>query len=314
MHKQAMVWVTGLALLAGLTRLGTAAEPDKLLPADSNAIISLNVQQLMSSPFGKKFLVEQFKELISGTPEVMDLLKLADVDPVKDLERINVGINTNSIEDATMIIRGKFAMDKVNAVMKKIAEKEADKMAVVKIGNRTAYEVKSDAMSLFMIPAADGVIVASSSKTGVQAALERQGNRNLQLKSQALAALIGKADDNAAGYSVIITKGLLDGLGIQLPEQVQELVGKITSLTGEVKAGDDISLSLTANTTDAESAMQIGELLKLGLQAAPDLIGQQEELKAALPFVRALRVESKGNTATLRLTITQEMVEKALRP
>jgi hypothetical protein len=128
-----------------------------------------------------------------------------------------------------------------------------------------------------------------------------------------LAALIAKADDNAAGYSVIITKGLLDGLGIQLPDQVQDLIGKIDSITGEVKAGQDITLSLTANTRDGEAAMQIGELLKLGLQAAPDLIGQQEELKAALPFVRALRVESQGKTATIRLTITQQMIENALR-
>jgi hypothetical protein len=313
MRTQAMMWVTGLIVLTGLTRVGTAAEPDKLLPADSNAIISLNVKQLMSSPFGKKFLAEQFKELIAGTPEVMDLLKQAEVDPVKDIDRINVGINTNSVEDATIIIRGQFAKDKVDAVMKKIASQEADKMSVVKIGGRDAYELKADAMPVFMLPAADGVIVASGSKTGLQSTLDRMGNRNLQLKNQALAALIAKADDNAAGYSVIITKGLLDGLGIQLPDQVQDLIGKIDSITGEVKAGQDITLSLTANTRDGEAAMQIGELLKLGLQAAPDLIGQQEELKAALPFVRALRVESQGKTATIRLTITQQMIENALR-
>jgi hypothetical protein len=313
MRTQAMMWVTGLIVLTGLTRVGTAAEPDKLLPADSNAIISLNVKQLMSSPFGKKFLAEQFKELIAGTPEVMDLLKQAEVDPVKDIDRINVGINTNSVEDATIIIRGQFAKDKVDAVMKKIASQEADKMGVVKIGGRDAYELKADAMPVFMLPAADGVIVASGSKAGLQSALDRMGNRNLQLKNQALAALIAKADDNAAGYSVIITKGLLDGLGIQLPDQVQDLIGKIDSITGEVKAGQDITLSLTANTRDGEAAMQIGELLKLGLQAAPDLIGQQEELKAALPFVRALRVESQGKTATIRLTITQQMIENALR-
>ena len=126
----------GAVLTAGLTASARSAEIDNLLPAETESVMYLNVRQIIDSDLVKKYALGQIKQMLAGNEEAQRMLKDLGLDPLKDIERVTVGIWGKGPEDMQTIavIRGAFDKDKLIEAAKKEAKNNGDKIAVVKEG------------------------------------------------------------------------------------------------------------------------------------------------------------------------------------
>src|SRR4051794_26808628 len=67
-----------------------AAEVDVLLPAETEAVMFVNVRQILDSDLVKKYALGQVKQALQGN-ENQKLLKDLGLDPLKDIDRVTVG-------------------------------------------------------------------------------------------------------------------------------------------------------------------------------------------------------------------------------
>ena len=80
----------GAALVLGLTTTARAAEPDKLLPADTDTVAVVNLRQIIDSDIIKKYALEQIKQLLDGQ-DAKQILTDLGLDPLKDVEKVVIG-------------------------------------------------------------------------------------------------------------------------------------------------------------------------------------------------------------------------------
>src|SRR3954451_24891881 len=102
-----------------------AAEPDKLLPADADTILSVNVRQIIDSEIVKKYAIEQMKQFLQGN-DAQTFLKEIGLDPLKDLDRILVagsGKDQATIK-GLIIVHGKFDAEKLYKAAEAQSKKE----------------------------------------------------------------------------------------------------------------------------------------------------------------------------------------------
>src|SRR5689334_2673276 len=99
-------WVLIVAALVGPVR---AAEIDKLLPADTEVVITVNVKQILGSALLKKAGLDQWKGALKELPQVGDILEELGFDPFTDLDRVTIASPGGSEQDRGLIIaRGNF--------------------------------------------------------------------------------------------------------------------------------------------------------------------------------------------------------------
>ena len=60
-----------------------AADIDANLPADTEVVVSINLDQLLASPLGKRYLAATVTEAIKANPQLQDALKSLEVDPLR---------------------------------------------------------------------------------------------------------------------------------------------------------------------------------------------------------------------------------------
>src|SRR3954468_15012654 len=160
-----------------------AAEVDVLLPAETEAVMFVNVKQILDSDLVKKYALGQIKQALQGN-ENQKLLKDLGLDPLKDIDRVTVGSWGKGPEDmeAVAIVRGRFDPEKLFAAAKDQAGKNADKMAIVeeKVGDKTYKLVKitqdNQPKPFYVAVADEKTIVGANDKkltTNILAAAEK---------------------------------------------------------------------------------------------------------------------------------------------
>ena len=90
----------GAALVVGALAANPsrAAEPDKLLPADADTVVCVNIKQILDTDIIKKYSLEQLKQALDGQ-DAKKLLTELGLDPLKDIDRIVVGANIKGRTD-----------------------------------------------------------------------------------------------------------------------------------------------------------------------------------------------------------------------
>src|SRR5262249_49999066 len=142
--------VFGLALAALLLAVPVrAAEVDKLLPNDTETLVTVNVRQIIDSPLVQKLGVDKFKKALNEQDEAKKLLAELGFDPLKDLDSITFALSSGSDTDKNLvIIHGKFDVAKFNAKGEEVAKDMKDALKITKVpgpgaegGKINLYEV-----------------------------------------------------------------------------------------------------------------------------------------------------------------------------
>lgn len=130
-----------VALLASV-RAVRAADIDKLLPSDTQAVLAVDVKHFMHAAVVKKHFLEPLQQACQDCCEVQDLLETVGLDPFKDIERVTIAA-TGKAEDGKflVIIHGRFDTAQIQAAARELAKSHEDVLKIHKIGEHKMYEI-----------------------------------------------------------------------------------------------------------------------------------------------------------------------------
>lgn len=237
----------------------SAAEPNKHLPDDTRAVISINVRQLVKSPILQKH-AQKYVDEATKQPGIQAILDELDLNPVQDIQRIVFSSSdpkglmhglarVGKVRDRHdfMVVEGRFSRDKIrkkvdelakdNLVkIEKIAEQDVCVTALPQgyFGNQTIYAAMPDESTL---------LVAASRNTMIEAIEKHSGKRKPKLDPK-MQALIEKTDgEQSVWYAV------------QDDEQLaRALLYDIYILHGSKEGRDGVSMNVSGGFTLAKDA------------------------------------------------------------
>lgn len=316
----------GAALLLALAAgpVARAAEPDKLLPADSDTVISINVKQIMDSDIVKKYAVEQMKQALQGA----DIKKFMDdlgLDPLKDIEKVVIGGSWTDQNDikGLVIIRGTFDPDKLYRAAEAQTKKDADHFSMIKDGNDVIFKYQPDNGNPVYGTVVDKttVILGTEKKYVTTATATAAAPPKKVELGKDIAVMINRMDDKASVWVAAVVKDKLDKLPIPMGGGIPNLqgqLGKMDAVTAVLQVNKDIDLTVNLGMKDDGSADEMGktvdELLQTVKGALPFLAAQNEQLKPLVDVVKTLKCEVRAKTVTITGKVTGAAIGKMINP
>ncbi|MBX9624115.1 MAG: hypothetical protein K2X82_09930 [Gemmataceae bacterium] len=298
-----------------------AATPDRLLPADADIVVSVNVRQVLDSGIVKEFALGQIKDFLQGQ-DAQKLLTQIGLDPLKDVDRVVLGGSGTDQSDMKFlaVVRGKFNPDKLNEGAVAQTQKDPDHFSLVKdAGDAKLYKYQPENGNPVYATVVDGtaVVVGSDKKLVAAAAAGKDSG-----VSKEVAALVGKMDDKASVWVAALVKGKLDN--VKLPggqggnPAVQKQLAGLETMTLTVRVTDDVNLNVGLGMKDAEAAGEMGKTVAQGLQQVkgllPLLAGGQPQLKPLIKEAQSLKSGVEDKTVVITAKLSGSAIGAMLNP
>jgi hypothetical protein len=305
--------VLGLALFVAPAR---AADVEAFLPKETDAVISLNVRQLLESEVVKRHALDLIKQSIRDNDEAQRTFDALGLDPLKDFDRITVGGGGDDATEAraVIVIEGKFDPARINDAAAGIARRKGQNVTLDTVDGKNVYKLTSERQPNPMYAAVvdANLIVLATAKDDLAAAFDAaQGKRRTQVK-QGLSNLLRRADPKATLSFAASTKGKLDRVPVPDPN-VKQLLAGIENLTGEIRVGRDVRMQLSIGVEDEDSATvlgnQIDEGLKQAKQFVPLIAIQHPPLKPLGDVINNVRTATKGKSITIDANLTADAID-----
>jgi len=316
--------LAGAVLAAGLAAPVRAAEVDPLLPAETEAVIFVNVRQVLDSDLVKKYALGQLKQALAGN-DAKKMLEKLGLDPLKDVDRVTAGSWGKDKDDMNFVavVRGRFDPKKLFEAAQEEAKTNGDKIAIVEDGKYKLikFTQDKDPKEVYLSVADEKTVLAGSSKklvTGALAAAEKGAKP--QLKKD-LAALLLKQDEKASMFAAGLVEGKTEGVQIPPglpgidPAKLAKQLEKLQSFAMTLRLTEDVSLEVAMGMKDADAADDFGATVE-GLigtvkQFLPLLAGQQPNAKPLVDEInKTLKSKVKDKDVTVSLKVSAESIGK----
>ncbi|MCE9566657.1 MAG: hypothetical protein K8U57_31930 [Planctomycetes bacterium] len=325
----------GAALVVGVfastAPTARAAEPDKLLPADTDLVAVVNLKQILDSEIIKKYALEQIKQVLEGQ-DVKKLLGDLGLDPLKDVEKlvaasIETKFANNPEAKYLLIVHGKFDADKLYKTAEAESKKNGDKFQMVKDGNTIMFKVQPDngQPPLYATVVNDTTVIAASEKKLITTALAADTASKPAAIKKELAELIKKADDKSSVLLISLLKGKLDDVKIpgggNLPvklDKFEKMLPAMEAVTLSVKIGADVNLDITIGMKDEDAAGDmrnaLDDLLKQVKPLAQFAGAADPRLKPLSGILDSVKTSSKNKDVSVSGKVTGTDIGKMINP
>ena len=190
--------LVGVALAAPHTARAAVVGPeaDKFIPADADAVILIDVRQLVDSPAFQKY---GKTDAIQGlqNPLVRALLDALGLDPLKDVDSLLLASSGDVMADnprVLLVVRGQFDVDRIRLAARLYAAEHPADLTVGEADGQTIYEGKGDGKQPFyaVLPPDGTTLLASTDKAYLlQAVTNRSSGPSKELQD-ALGTIDGK--------------------------------------------------------------------------------------------------------------------------
>lgn len=314
---------------------GTKAltQPTKILPADTELVFTINLQQILNSDVLKsnKTIVDLAKAKIQeqlDDKEVGKYLKKANFDIFKDLSSVVVaypaGRNDN---EAFILLQGNFDAEKIEGAIME-ASKEAGagvKVKNVKIANTSAFEVTPPGEKTMYMGILDKkTMIACVTKNDFADAVARfNGTKASTFKADVFKKLL-ETTNSKQSISFVATGSLVNKLAENNPnannDQAKMVLGALKQVEGfsaAITIAKDIDFQLGVNAKDAETAQQFAGMANAALILAKTEVTKkaktQENLAPVVDIVNTLKADANGSNLIIRGQITFATLEKLLQ-
>ncbi len=303
-----MLGIALLAISALSARTARAADPDKLIPANADTVISINLKQLLGSDFVKKYVLDEMKKQLEKD-EAKQLFADIGLDPLKDIEQLVVAsIDTkfkNGAEPSyVLVVRGSFDAQKL--FKRAEAETKAnEKFSMVKDGGITMFKFQQDKdkPGLYFTVADEKTVVAASEQKYITDAIKVVDSGQAAPLKKELAALIKKVDPKVSIYIASVVSGKLGDLKLPNeagPVKLQDLSNALPNAETAlitIKVGTDVILDIIVGMKNEEAANDMrNALIDMIEQVKPlaKLAANIEPQAKALPeMLDAIKITSK---------------------
>jgi hypothetical protein len=318
-----LVAAFALALAAPAAR---AADPDPLLPADSDTVAYVNFKQVLGSEVVKKFALEQIKQALAGQ-DAKKLLDELGLDPLKDIDTLWAGSSGKGPDDmkALVVVLGKFDPKKLLATAEAATKKDGDKFSIVKDESGTLFKYQPDKGNpVYGTVVNATTVVAGTDKKVIAAALKQAEDKQKKAPLGAtLAGLVKKMDAKSSLFAVSVVKGKLDNdkLPQQLPPDIfagfEKALPKTDTLSMVVKVTADINLEVTFGMKDEDAAADMGDAMKSmlgGIKGLLALLATDPKAKPLNDVVKTLTSSVKDKSVVVTGKVTGETLGKLANP
>jgi hypothetical protein len=326
-HRRLGAAVFGLALAALLLAVPVrAAEVDKLLPNDTETLVTINVRQILDSPLVQKLAVDRAKKALDEQDEVKKVLTELGFDPFKDLDSITFALSSGSDTDKNLtIVHGKFDVAKFAAKGEEVAKDMKDVVKITKVpgpgaegGKINLYEVNmpGQTQAVYVALVDKNTLVTSPGKDFVLDAIDKQaGRKKSELKSKELKTLLGRIDGKQSIWAAVLGS-TLEKSPLATDDTAKDLIAKLTDANLGITIDKDLKAEVGITAKNTEDAKKLDEAINDNLNQAVGLLsilaGNQPEIKPLLTLLKTIKPRLKDKTITIQATVDGEDIEKAV--
>jgi hypothetical protein len=300
----------------------SAADIDKYLPNDTEAVRCYNIRRLLDSEIIKKHLLGKVENFLKNSEEIQKELKAIGFDPLKDLDSyIEATPGGGKVADGLFMLHGKFDQAKINARLAKMAADTPALLKTTKVGDDTLWEL---ALPFQPLPGVNSVWFAVVDETTLAAAANKDymlevfdkkaGKKKTALRKE-MKDVLAKVDGRETLWIAASAGALLKGPLRELPD-LQEFVAildKSNQLYGGLTITEEVKGSGTLVCKDAATAGEALKLIEKGLAEARKNLPTDPQAKAIVEtLLGGIKVSVKENTVTAQLNVSKRDVAKAL--
>jgi hypothetical protein len=320
------LWIAALCLFVGAS--AAPAQQIKVLPADTELIFTINIQQMLKSEVAKeyKILIDLAKGKIEEALEDKGLakhLKKADFDLFRDLASITVAVpGERNPEEGFILLEGKFDAEKIEAAVTDASKEAGGGVKVIKIAGITAFEVApKDEKTMYVALLDDKTMVACASRKDVESAVARQRSAKPEFKAAVVKNLVSTVNAKQS-LSMIATSKVLGKLAENAPmggAKAQQAVDFLKTMDGfsfAVTIQKDIDFQVGVNAKDGPTAQKYADAANLGLAFVKMKVAEKAKedpkLKFAVDVVNSVRVTAQGPNLMIRGQMSFEALQKLM--
>ncbi len=286
-----------------------AADADRNLPNGAGVVLSINVEQLVNSPVGRKYLRPAIDQALNANRSLQGSFKQLELDPFRDISRVILVLSQNA-SYGLVIVHGKFDRDRIAKLAEQLAGEKKVRLRIHKDAGMTIYErAESADTPIFATFPNDRTLLLSNDKETL-----RTSNRKGEPKKE-LATLIQHADDRLTAWLVALP-AIAKSLPIENAKKRKSLES-LENLTGtlNVYTGARLDLRFASKTPqDAESINQIiVDFKNLFKSLAPGVAKEKPELAPLFELVAGLTSSVRGKIASVTVDLSAAQIEKIVK-
>ncbi len=312
------VAVLSVAIAVASVCPAPAGDFEKYLPADTSGVVTIDVAQVVASkPFDKH--LRKPAEGLLGHEKVAPVLKLAGVDPLKDVTRVTFAFAPSLMQSEVLpggvaitkggfhiVVNGRFDAKKVHTLVEKLA---ADGIGIEghKIAGRLMYEFSlnlglgrlGQGDQVFAVVADPSTVVLTSLRPLAEDALKIAAEKDASVPKDVrplVAALDAKSSVAWAFSSQMATSHSTSTTQIGGQPPVIKLTRRtfgddgITSVAGGLTVGDKLTLAVRIKVARPEATKALLEALQRGQETLGKEFGRMAEMeKGLVPVLEAIK-------------------------
>ena len=320
--------VCTLALFVSAT--AAQAQAIKLLPNDTELIVTVNLQQILKSEVVKanQAILDLVKAKITEKLEEKGVdkhLNKAGFDLYKDLTSITVAIpGGRDSGEGFIVLEGNFDADKIEAAAIEVNKDAGNNLKIIKIANVKAFEVApKDEKTMYVGILNANTLIACASKADFAEAVARlNGTKSASFKADAIKPLL-QTVNNKQSISIVATSNVIEKLSANNPNaggdqaKVALIVLKqMEGFSAGITIEKNIDFQVGVNTKDKDTASKFAAFSDKFIQDArgkvAKLAAQNEKLEPAVAVLQTLRAAAQGNNLMITGQVTFETLEKLL--
>jgi hypothetical protein len=309
------------ALLLTVPVVARAADPAAYLPAETDAVLTIQARRVAESELGQKLGADLMKELLRASKPAADAVRATGLDPLKDFDLITVGLDLDRVgtHKPFALFEGKFDARRVEDSVAAYMKDHPDKVQAVTVGGKAAYKLPGGKPEDTMYAAIldDSKLVVAPTEADLTGAFAAAGGARKAVISKELAGLLATTKSPAPIFARAWVKGRLNDLKLN-NEQLRTRLQGVDWMTAAVAVNKDVAVTVTVNTPDAAAARQLSDILggvlglvRIQIRAAAE---DQPELWPVSDLLRSTKVAPSGRLVVATGSVKGEAIERALTP
>src|SRR5262249_37116329 len=117
----------------GVSCLTNAGEIDPYLPNDTEAVVTINVRQILDAPLVKREALDALQKAMAERGGPLKHLKDLDLDPRRDIDSIVLATAGGDPDRSLLIVHGRFEVAKFEAKAEELAKAEPRTWSVTNV-------------------------------------------------------------------------------------------------------------------------------------------------------------------------------------
>ncbi|HEY7425499.1 MAG TPA: hypothetical protein VH682_14810 [Gemmataceae bacterium] len=276
------------------------------VPADSEAVVAVNVRSLLESPAGRQ-LAPSLRQLVRQGERRFRWMGLLGIKPFDDLDSLQISFAPGSGGQPLWLARGRLDHSRFQIGPDKLQQKNVEHFRVLE------YTDRSSKRTTLLAPVGDALVISDTAARVLAALKQARDPQPITVRNATLRELLQKVNRRQSLWLAASTEnfgllGEVDDFVLKLI--LRPLLAHTESVYGGIACEEDLRAELHFRTATEESAAK----LEADLQAVRDLsrlLGGQggKELRPLLQLLGTGQISREGQNVLLHCRLVADQLD-----